>query len=516
MLDLITITKIFDAKFEALSNEAANLTRQLEGANNRIKVLELENQALRLENQELKLENHQLRLENAALRIENQELRNRLGLNSQNSSKPPSSDGLNKPQPKSSRVKSGKKTGGQKGHKGNGLKMNLPISKIVVHGVDKCTCGHLLADVIGKNIASGTVLDIPPIKPTLTKHIAEKKVCPICGRVHTGKLPENVHEGQQYGENIKVFVAILLNFGFVSIGRVHGIFKDFFKIPISTGTIYNIQKDFASKSEDACSFIKAQLTATPVAHADETGTRIDSKTCWVHNLSSDKLTYVEPHKNRGGIAIEAIGLIPKLKNSVLIHDCWSPYFKYEDFLHGLCNVHLMREMTAITEQFGQLWASKMQDLLCEIKTQKDLSISEGEVCLPQDKLDDYLKSYDEIIKIGLNENPIAANSNAKRGRPKKSKPLCLLERLIKYKDEVLRFAKNFIVPFGNNQAEQDIRMIKVKQKISGCFRTENGARDFFKLYSVISTARKNGESATDVLMALINGRKPAFMLGGSE
>jgi len=298
------------------------------------------------------------------------------------------------------------------------------------------------------------------------------------------------------------------------LSRVHGIFKDFFKLPISTGTIFNIQKDFASKAEDVCAFIKAQLMTTPVVHADETGVRIDGKTCWVHNLSSDKLTYVEPHKNRGGIAIEAIGLIPKLENSVLIHDCWSPYFKYEDFLHGLCNVHLMREMTAITEQFGQLWSSKMQELLYEIKTNKDLYISKGEVCLPQDKMDDYWQNYDEIIKIGLDENPIATNENPKRGRPKKTKPLCLLERLIKYKDEVLHFAKNFIVPFGNNQAEQDIRMIKVKQKISGCFRTEDGARDFFKLYSVISTGRKNGETATDVFKAILNSRKLAFMLGG--
>ena len=128
----------------------------------------------------------------------------------------------------------------------------------------------------------------------------------------------------------------------------------------------------------------------------------------------------------------------------------------------------------------------------------------------------YWQNYDEIIKIGFDENPIVINANAKRGRTKKSKPLCLLERLVKYKDEVLHFAKNFIVPFGNNQAEQDIRMIKVKQKVSGCFRTENGAMDFFKLYSVISTARKNGEGATDVLIAIINNRKPAFMLGGSE
>lgn len=509
MLDLITITKIFEAKFEELSNEVANLTRQLEFANDRIKALELDNQ-------QLKSENHQLRLENQALRIENQELRNRLDLNSQNSSKPPSSDGLNKPQPKSSRTKSGKKVGGQKGHKGNSLKINLPISKTVVCGVDECTCGYQITDVIGKIIASGTVLDIPPIKPTLTKYNVKQTVCPICGRLHTGKLPENVHEGQQYGENIRVFVAILLNFGYVSISRVHGIFKDFFKIPISTGTICNIQKDFASKAEDVCVFIKAQLMTTPVVHADETGVRIDGKTCWVHNLSSDKLTYVEPHKNRGGIAIEAIGLIPKLESSVLIHDCWSPYFKYGDFLHGLCNVHLMREVTAITDHFGQLWSAKMQALLCEIKMYKDVSISKGEVSLPQDKLDGYWRSYDEIIKIGLEENPLTVVVNSKRGRPKKSKPLCLLERLVKYKDEVLHFAKNFIVPFGNNQAEQDIRMIKVKQKISGCFRTENGARDFFKLYSVISTGRKNDESATNVLRAIINNEKPAFMLGGSE
>jgi len=494
-MDLIAITKIFEAKFEALSLEVFYLSKQLEEANGRIRMLELENQKLRLENQELK---------------------NRLGLNSQNSSKPPSTDGYNKPQPKSRRTKSGKKAGAQKGHIGKGLKIDLPISKTVVRAIAICTCGHSLLDVIGKNVAGAKVIDIPPIAPTITEYIVVQKICPICGKVHTGELPENVHVGQQYGENIKVFTAILLNFGYVSISRVHGIFSDFFNMPISTGTIYSIQKDFANKSGVVYSFIKNQILNTPVVNADETGIRVAAKTWWAHNLSSAKLTYIEPHKNRGGIAIDAIGIIPKLKHNVLIHDCWSSYFKYEDCLHGLCNIHLIREMTAITEQFGQIWSAKMQDLILEIKTQKDFLISKGEVCLPQDKLDDYCKKYDEIIEIGIGENPIEIKTNSKRGRPKNSKPLCLLQRLTKYKNEVLHFSKNFIVPFGNNQAEQDVRMIKVKQKISGCFRTIEGANDFFKLYSIISTGRKNNESATDVLRAIFNNRKPAFILGGSE
>jgi transposase len=487
IVDLIMINKIIEAKFEALFLEISNLSKQLEEANSRIKILELENQ----------------------------ELKNRLGLNSQNSSKPPSSDGYNKPQPKSRRTKSGKKAGAQKGHIGKGLKINLPITKTVIHTVDMCTCGLSLEDVDGKIVGGANVIDIPPIEPTITEHLVEQKIC-SCGKIHTGKLPENIHVGQQYGENIKVFAAILLNFGYVSIDRVHGIFNDFFNIPISTGTICGVQKDFANKSVAVYSFIKNQLLHAPVVNADETGIRVATKTWWAHNLSSEKLTYVEPHKHRGGIAIEAIGIIPKLNNSVLIHDCWSSYFKYKYFLHGLCNIHLIREMIAVTEQYGQIWSSKMQDLIFEIKALKDLSISKGEVSLPQDVLDDYYKKYNEIIKIGISENSVMIKTNSKRGRPKKSKPLLLLERLIKYKNEVLHFAKNFIVPFGNNQAEQDVRMIKVKQKVSGCFRTTEGAYNFFKLYSIISTGRKNSESATDVLRAIFNNRKPAFMLGGSE
>lgn len=501
MTDLITITKIFEARFEALSQEVFNLSKQLEEANNKIAILESKNQYLKMENQ--------------GLRLENQELKNRLGLNSNNSSKPPSTDGF-KPQPKSSRTKSGKKAGAQKGHMGKGLKINLPISKTVIHKIAICTCGQSLTDVVGKIVAGANVIDIPPIEPTITEHLVEQTVCPICGKIHTGELPENVQVGQQYGENIKVFTAILLNYGYVSISRVHGIFNDFFKIPISTGTIHTVQKDFANKSGAVYSFIKNQILNTPVVNADETGIRVAAKTWWAHNLSSEKLTYVEPHKNRGGIAIEAIGIIPKLLNNVLIHDCWSSYFKYEACLHGLCNVHLIREMTAITEQYGQVWSSKMQDLIFEIKVQKDLSMSKGEVCLSQNMLDDYYKKYNEIIEVGISENPVEAKTSSKRGRIKKSKPLCLLERLIKYKNEVLHFAKDFIVPFGNNQAEQDVRMIKVKQKISGCFRTIEGAYDFFKLYSIISTGRKNNETATDVLRAIFNNRNPAFMLGGSE
>jgi len=474
-----------------------------------IKNLEIKIEALSLEVSNLKLENQ-------VLRLENQELKNRLGLNSNNSSKPPSSDGYNKPQPKSRRTKSEKKAGAQKGHGGKGLELNLPVSKTVIHKADICTCGMSLSEITGKIIGGANVADIPPMEPTLTKHLVVQTICPICGKVHTGKLPDNVHPGQQYGENIKVLAAILLNFGYVSIDRVHGIFNDFFNIPISTGTICGVQKDFANKSDAVYSFIKNQLLNTPVVNADETGIRIASKTWWAHNLSNNKLTYVEPHKNRGGIAIEAIGIIPKLKNSVLIHDCWSSYFKYEGCLHGLCNIHLVREMTAITEHYGQVWSRKMQDLIFEIKSKKDLSISKGEVSFSQEILDDYCKKYNEIIKIGMSENPVVVKTDSKRGRPKKSKPLLLLERLIKYKNEVLHFARNFVVPFGNNQAEQDVRMIKVKQKISGSFRTTEGAYDFFKLYSIISTGRKNGDTATSVLRAIFNNTKPSFMLRGSE
>jgi transposase len=442
---MILFIKNLEVKIEALSFEVSNISKQLEEANNRIEIFELENKELRLENQELKLENQ-------TLKLENQELKNRLDLNSNNSSKPPSSDGYNKPQPKSRRIKSGKKAGAQKGHIGKGLQLNLPVSKTVMCKVDMCTCGMSLSEITGKIVGGANVADIPPIEPTMTEYLVDQTICPICGKVHTGKLPDNVHAGQQYGENIKVFAAILLNFGFVSIERVAGIFNDFFNIPISTGTICGVQKDFANKSDVAYSFIKSQLLNTPVVNADETGIRVDSKTWWAHNLSNEKLTYVEPHKNRGGIAIEAIGIIPKLENSVLIHDCWSSYFKYEDCLHGLCNIHLIREMTAVTEQFGQVWSREMQDLIFEIKAKKDLSISKGEVSLSQEILDDYYKKYNEIIKIGMSENPAVVKTNSKRGRPKKSKPLLLLERLIKYKNEVLHFAKNFIVPFGNNQA----------------------------------------------------------------
>ena len=491
---MILFINNLEAKIEALSFEVSNISKQLAEANNRIKMLEFENKELRLENQELK---------------------NRLGLNSTNSSKPPSSDGYNKPQPKSRRTTSNKKAGAQKGHTGKGLKLNLPVSKTIIHTVDECTCGLCLAGIKGKIVGGANVIDIPPIKPTIIEHLVEQKIC-LCGKVHTGKLPENIYSGQQYGENIKVLTAILLNFGFVSIDRIHRIFNDFLNIPISTGTICRVQKDLANKSDDAYSFIKSQLLNTHVVNADETGIRVDSKTWWAHNLSNEILTYVEPHKNRGGIAIEAIGIIPKLKNSVLIHDCWSSYFKYKNCLHGLCNIHLTREMTAVTEQYGQIWSREMQDLIFKIKAEKDLLISKGEVSLPQNVLDCYYEKYNEIIKIGISENPVVVKPNTKCGRPKKSKPLLLLERFIKYNDEILHFARNFIVPFGNNQAEQDVRMIKVKQKVSGCFRTIEGAHDFFKLYSVISTGRKNGESATNVLRAIFNNRKPAFMLGGSE
>lgn len=509
MLNLPTIAKFFEDKLGSLSQVISHQPNQFEEMNSTIIMLETENKGLRTET-------HDLRVENEKLKSENQELKNRLGLNSQNSSKPPSTDGLNKPQPKSSRTKSGKKPGAQTGHIGKGLKMDLPISQTIVCKVGICTCGQSIEDVVGKVVAGASVIDIPPIKPTHTKYIVEEKVCPICGRIHTGKLPENVKVGQQYGENIKVFAAILLNFGYVSISRVHGIFNDFFNIPISTGTICAIQKDLAHKADAAYSFIKTQLLSASIVNADETGIRVAGKTWWAHNTSNEKLTYIAPHKNRGSVAVDAIGIIPNLKNCTLIHDCWSTYFIYQMFLHGLCNIHLVRELTYVTEMFFQCWAAKMKELLFEIKAEKEAAITKGAVCLSKDVLDYYYERYNEIIALGLKENPIEIKVKPKCGRQKKQKPLLLLERFIKYKPEILLFAKNFDVPFGNNQAEQDVRMIKVKQKISGCFRTVNGAKDFFKLYSIISTGRKNAESATDVLRAIFNNEKPAFMTGGSE
>jgi len=279
----------------------------------------------------------------------------------------------------------------------------------------------------------------------------------------------------------------------VSINRTHEILSDVFGIPISTGTIAAMVKECANCVTGTVDEIKEAIPDEPIVGFDETGTRVDKSNHWAHVASTPGLTYISVQDKRGKKGIIAAG-IASLFSKIGIHDCWAAYFAFS-FIHALCCAHLLRELTNVFENYKQVWAEKLIDLLIEMKRIKEALIKGGASQAPDSILEEYSRAYDEIVAAALVANPIPPKDPLKKGKPKRGKPGALADRLALRKTEYLLFFTNFDVPFDNNQAERDFRMFKVKQKVSGCFRTLDGARDFAKIMSFTSTARKRGLSA---------------------
>ena len=431
------------------------------------------------------------------------ELEARLNQNSKNSSKPPSSDGLNKP--KSLRKASGKKAGGQEGHEGSGLKlMNKPDS-YVLHEPENCVHCPKATECHVNRVVRETrhVIDIS-INTTTTAHQIMQVECPHSKETLTGHFPEGINSRMQYGVNLEALVIALNTVGMVSVNRTHEILSGVFGVPISTGTIFSMVSGCAEKLAGAVEEIKEAIIEAPLIHVDETGTRVDGQTIWAHTVSTDSLTYIEVQQKRGKIGMDAIGILLVYLGTV-IHDCWAPYFRFTAVRHGLCNAHLLRELTAVVENTKQTWAQALMDLLLLMKeTKEKLRLKDIKEASPY-----YLKkfslAYDKILTEALEQNPIPIRKGFKRGRTKRGKTGALIDRLLLHKDKYLLFFTDFSVPFDNNQAERDIRMFKVKQKVAGCFRTMEGAQDFAAIMSYIGTARKRGIFAFQAIKdALLN------------
>jgi len=429
------------------------------------------------------------------------ELEARLNQNSQNSSKPPSSDVFVKP--KSLRKPSGKKPGGQEGHDGNSLKINREPDRIVTHDPTKCancpkreTCS-----AVGETIETRYELDIE-IRPSLTAHRTNRKICSMTGEILTGEFPEGINSTMQYGVNIESLAVSLNTIGTVSINRTHEILRDVFDIPISTGTISSMVKDCAEDVAEPVTEIGQEILEQPVVHFDETGTRVAGELQWTHVASTPELTYLSVHKKRGKDAMNEIGILPNYRGKG-IHDCLSSYFTYLLMLHQLCCAHLLRELTGIIENFGQAWAQRMADLLVEMKNLKEKLIDQHHTEASLELREKYSRMYDEIMAEALEENPVPPEEPNKRGRPKRGKAGALVDRLILRKENYMLFFNDFEVPFDNNQAERDFRMFKVKQKVSGCFRTKEGAEDYAAIMSYVGTARKMGFSAFQAIKAAL-------------
>jgi transposase len=442
----------------------------------------------------------------AVLTDDVQKLKSQVSKNSSNSSKPPSSDGLSKPRTSSLRKKSRKKRGGQKGHKGHTLSIVEEPDHKLLHVVDACEhCAADLKDVRVVDIEKRQIFDIPPLKLEVTEHQVEVKKCPDCDTYTKGLFPQGVTQPAQYGNRIKALACYLNQYHAIPLERTCEIFEDVFGHRPSDGTIFQATACLFDHLEPVEAHIKQSLTNADVLHVDETSLSVSGKKHWVHVASTSHLTHYGLHEKRGSQATDEIGILPSYEGRAM-HDHWRPYFKYEDCDHALCNAHHLRELKFIKEQYQQGWAEKMTTLLMDIKQAVEKTCEHTDH-LSARKIKTFEKRYDEILMQGFKDNPAQkqkAGTKKKRGRPKQSPPKNLLDRLKLYKGEVLAFMYDFRVPFDNNQAERDIRMVKVKQKVSGCFRSVDGAAIFCRIRGYISTAKKNAIHVIDAIQQAFN------------
>jgi transposase len=426
-------------------------------------------------------------------------LANRLNLNSSNSSKPPSSDPNRKKQAKK---KTGRKPGGQKGHAGTTLKKVDNPDKVKVIKVKRSELPSGNYQQIG--FETRQVFDID-ITRVVTEYRAEI-LADENGKRYVAPFPERVTKAVQYGEGIKAHAVYMSQFQLIPYNRIQDYFADQLNIPISEGSIFNFNKEAYGLLADFENRVQKELTASILAHADETGINIGGDRNWLHTLSNEHWTYFYPHEKRGKDAMDEMGILPEF-SGILCHDHWKPYFSYS-CPHALCNAHHLRELTRAWEQDGQLWAKEVKSLLETI----NCKVNDAGGALNAQESQKYRDEYRNLIKKGEIEcpEPEGPRKKGKRGRIKKSKSRNLLERLRDYEKEALRFMDCQYVPFTNNLGENDIRMTKVHQKISGCFRSMEGARIFCRVRSFLSTCRKQEIKASHALDLLFNGKLPDF------
>jgi transposase/uncharacterized coiled-coil protein SlyX len=405
----------------------------------------------------------------AQLEIRVKKLEEQVNKNSKNSSKPPSSDGFNKP--KSLRKKSSRPIGGQKGHKGETLKQIDNPDHIITHENNTCKkCGYSIEDIEAIDYEKRQVFDVE-INIVVTEHQVEKKICPHCQNESKASFPDDVNAPVQYGSIYKALGVYLNQYQLLPYKRIGDFFEDIVGLRPCEATIINFNNEIYDNLKTAENKIKEAIIKSPVVNFDETGINIKGKTNWLHSASTDNLTFYDFHKKRGKEAMDDIEILPNF-SGIAVHDFWKSYLQYEQCEHSFCNAHLLRELTGIYENNSeQKWALDMINLLCEINKEV-LKVKEDKEELTSSQIKSFTKSYNQILDDGfelnkrLDKDNFVESNTKKRGRKKQSKAKNLLDRFEKYSNEILRFMHDLNVPFDNNLAERDIRMTKLKGKIS--------------------------------------------------
>lgn len=429
------------------------------------------------------------------------ELERRLNINSQNSSQPPSLDGFRKPKTKSLREKGKNKSGGQPKHPGETLYQSMNPDQIIFHKIDTCPKCNQNLKKEPFEIITRQVFDLSIPKVEVTEHRIQVKCCIFCNKKITAQIPEGINAPVQYGPRVKSFAIYLQNQHFIPEARLKMIFKDIFNLPIACATLSNFSIVLSSQLSSVLESIYYNVYRAKVKHLDETGLRVNNKGQWLHVASTDELTHYRLAKSRGDI--------PEIMLGTVVHDHFKSYFTMKKAKHAICNVHILRELKGIMEEDKELWAKRMYRLFrlaCRVKNEYTEEIPKRWIRFISTN---YFKIIDEGMLYHKELPPLIQKYPWK---PKRRVGYNLLLRLEEYRDETLRFLYIREVPFTNNQAEQDIRMMKVKQKISGCFRSDLGADTFCRVRSFLSTARKQGCNILKSIEETLTGKMPTFNL----
>jgi transposase len=430
-------------------------------------------------------------------------LRDRLSKDSHNSHLPPSSDRFGR-KPKSLRPKSEKKSGGQPGHPGSSLQFSSTPDEITLQQVERCeACQHDLHAVAACGGERRQVVDLPLPRLMVREYRAEQKQCPHCQHITIAAFPAGVQAPIQYGPNLGATAVYLVEQQLLPLARTCEVMRDLLGVQMSEGTVWELIKRCALELATGEQQIKAALKQAEVIHQDETGLDVEGFRHWMHVTCTPTLTHYHVDKSRGQAALEAIGILPHFAG-ISVHDGWGSYFLY-DCQHAACIVHLLRDLVFVAEEQGAVWAADLKELLLEMKQATDQAREQGKPWLDPLEVVDWEAHFLELLDEGDRLHPHAVAPPGGRGRCKQSAARNLLNRLRKHQQAVLAFLEDLRVDFDNNLAERDLRMVKVQQKVSGCFRSEAFAQAFSRIRGYLSTLRKQGMPLLSALQSTLCG-----------